>query len=71
LIKRVYEHKNHLVDGFTKKYNVHNLVYYETTEDISSAIKREKQIKKWKRKWKIELIENKNPNWRDLYFDLI
>jgi putative endonuclease len=71
LIKRVYEHKNHLVDGFTKKYNVHNLVYYETTEDISSTIKREKQIKKWKRKWKIELIENKNPNWRDLYFDLI
>ena len=71
LIERVYEHKNHLVDGFTKKYNVHNLVYYETTEDISSAIKREKQIKKWKRKWKIELIENKNPNWRDLYFDLI
>ena len=71
LIKRVYEHKNHLVDGFTKKYNVHNLVYYETTEDISSAIRREKQIKKWKRKWKIELIEKKNPNWRDLYFDLL
>jgi len=71
LIKRVYEHKNHLVDGFTKKYNVHNLVYHETTEDISSAIRREKQIKKWKRKWKIELIEKKNPNWRDLYFDLI
>ena len=71
LIKRVYEHKNHLVDGFTKKYNIHNLVYYETTEDISSAIRREKQIKKWKRKWKIELIEKKNPNWRDLYFDLI
>ncbi len=71
LIKRVYEHKNHLVDGFTKKYNIHNLVYYETTEDISSAIRREKQIKKWKRKWKIELIEKKNPNWRDLYHDLI
>ena len=71
LIKRVYEHKNHLVDGFTKKYNVHNLVYYETTEDISSAMRREKQIKKWKRKWKIELIEKKNPNWRDLYFDLL
>jgi len=60
-----------LVGGFTKKYNVHNLVYYETTEDIISAIRREKQIKKWKRKWKIELIEKKNTNWRDLYFDLI
>ena len=60
-----------MLDGFTKKYNVHNLAYYETTEDISSAIRREKQIKKWKRKWEIELIEKENPNWRDLYFDLL
>jgi putative endonuclease len=71
LVKRVYEHKNDLVSGFTKKYHVHNLVYYETTEDIDSAIKREKQLKKWKRKWKIELIERENPEWKDLYFYLL
>ena len=70
LIKRVYEHKNDLVDGFAKKYSVHNLVYYETTEDITSATRREKQLKKWKRKWKIELIEKHNPDWRDLYLDI-
>jgi putative endonuclease len=70
LIKRVHEHKNNLVEGFTKKYNIHNLVYFETTEDINSAIVREKQIKKWKRAWKIELIEKNNPEWRDLYIDL-
>jgi putative endonuclease len=71
LIKRVYEHKDNLVGGFAKKYNVHNLVYFETTEDINSAIIREKQLKKWKRAWKIELIEKNNPEWRDLYFELI
>lgn len=71
LLKRVHEHKNNLVDGFTKKYNVHKLVYYEGTEDIEIAITREKQLKKWKRRWKIELIGEKNPEWRDLYFDLI
>ncbi len=71
LVKRVYEHKNKLVEGFTKKYNVHVLVHYETIEDINSAITREKQLKKWKRQWKIELIEKNNPNWRDLYYDII
>ena len=71
LLKRVHEHKNNLVEGFTKKYNVHKLVYYEATEDVNSAITREKQLKKWKRRWKIELIEKKNPEWRDLYFELI
>ena len=71
LVKRVYEHKNKLVEGFTKKYNVHILVSYEAIEDINSAIKREKQLKKWKRQWKIELIEKNNPNWRDLYYDII
>ncbi len=71
LIKRVYEHKDNLVGGFTKKYNAHNLVYFETTEDINSAIIREKQLKKWKRAWKIELVEKNNPEWRDLYFELI
>lgn len=71
LIKRVYEHKNNLVSGFTQKYKIHNLVYYETTDDINSAITREKQLKKWKRTWKIELIEKDNPGWKDLYFELI
>ncbi|OGQ02239.1 MAG: hypothetical protein A2026_18720 [Deltaproteobacteria bacterium RBG_19FT_COMBO_46_12] len=71
LIKRVNEHKNNLVSGFTQKYKIHNLVYYETTDDINSAITREKQLKKWKRTWKIELIEKNNPGWRDLYFELI
>ena len=71
LIKRVYEHKNNLVDGFTKKYNVHDLVYYEQTEDVESAISREKQLKNWKRKWKLELIEKLNPIWKDLYPELL
>jgi putative endonuclease len=71
LVKRVYEHKNNLVDGFTKEYHVHKLVYYEVTDDINGAIIREKQIKKWKRAWKIELIEKNNPDWRDLYAELI
>ena len=67
LIKRVYEHKESLVDGFTKKYKVHQLVYYETHDDIREAILREKQIKKWNRDWKINLIERDNPHWLDLY----
>jgi putative endonuclease len=70
LIQRVCEHKNNLVGGFTQKYDVHRLVYFETTDDINSAIRREKQIKKWNRNWKIELIEKDNPDWKDLYFDL-
>jgi putative endonuclease len=67
LIKRIYEHKNNLVAGFTKKYNVHRLVWYEIHESVETAISREKQIKKWKRAWKLELIEKNNPNWNDLY----
>ena len=67
---RVYEHKNDMVDGFTKKYKVHRLVYYEGHEDVKQAILREKQLKKWKRQWKIRLIEKENPEWRDLYEDL-
>jgi putative endonuclease len=70
LLKRVYEHKNNLVEGFTKKYNVHNLVYYETYNYVHDAIAREKNIKKWKRQWKIELIEKSNPKWEDLYYSL-
>ena len=71
LIKRAFEHKNDLVEGFTKKYGVHHLVYFEQTSDINSAITREKQIKKWRRQWKIELIEEKNPGWKDLFLDLV
>jgi putative endonuclease len=70
LKKRVYEHKNDLADGFTKRYQVHRLVYFEFTTDAHSAITREKQLKAWKRRWKIELIQKDNPNWRDLYDDL-
>ena len=70
LVKRVHEHKSDLVDGFTKTYSVHSLVYYETVDDVDSAIAREKQIKRWKRVWKVELIEGVNPDWRDLYPDL-
>lgn len=70
LIARVYEHKNNFVDGFTKKYCVHDLVWYEVHESMSEAIYREKQLKKWRRGWKIELIERDNPGWRDLYDSL-
>jgi putative endonuclease len=66
LEKRLYEHKNKLVKGFTEKYSLDKLVYYEHTTDIVSAITREKQIKKWNRKWKLELIEKDNPLWKDL-----
>ena len=67
LLKRVYEHKQNLIDGFTKEYNVHALVYYEAHNNIEGAITREKQIKKWKRRWKMRLIEEMNPEWEDLY----
>ena len=67
LIKRVYIHKNKLAPGFTKKYNVNKLVYYEVFGDILSAITREKQVKGWVRKKKIALIEKENPGWKDLY----
>jgi putative endonuclease len=66
LERRVFEHKHHLVDGFTKKYNINKLVYYEETDDISEAIAREKQIKGWLRQKKIALIESLNPQWSDL-----
>ena len=66
LRKRIYEHKNKLFKGFTEKYNVNKLVWYERSDDISFAIQREKQIKHWKRKWKLELIEKDNPFWNDL-----
>ena len=67
LVKRIYQHKEKLLGGFTAEYNVNLLVYYEVHEDISEAILREKRIKKWRRAWKLELIEKENPNWIDLY----
>jgi putative endonuclease len=66
LVKRIYEHKNNLVDGFTKKYSIHRLIWYEPHETAETAIIRERQIKKWKRQWKLELIERHNPQWDDL-----
>jgi len=67
IIKRIYDHKHGMVEGVTKKYNVHCLVWYEMHDSVESAIIREKQIKKWKRSWKLKLIEKNNPQWNDLY----
>ena len=71
LIKRVWEHKNNVVDGFTKRYGVHQLVWYECHESMIAAITREKSLKKWNRQWKVELIEKMNPHWQDLYDQLL
>ena len=69
LQKRIWEHKNKVVEDFTKKYNVDRLVYYELTEDVESAINREKQLKRWHRQWKINLIKEMNPDFKDLSLD--
>ncbi len=71
LVKRIWQHKNNMVEGFTKRYGVHRLVWCEVHENMQSAIEREKQMKGWKRKWKLELIESENPNWQDLYYKII
>ena len=71
LIKRIWQHKQHLVEGFSKEHQTHLLVYYELANNMLATITREKQLKKWNRAWKIELIENINSKWRDLYLDLI
>ena len=71
LIKRIYEHKNDIIKGHASKYEIKNLVYYEIHENMESAIIREKQIKKWKREFKYNIIENDNPEWQDLYEKLI
>ena len=71
LIRRVWEHKNNFNKGFTQKYNAYNLVWYEPHTDVQVAIQREKQMKKWKREWKINLIEEVNPAWHDLYPNLL
>ncbi|VAW06440.1 Excinuclease ABC, C subunit-like [hydrothermal vent metagenome] len=67
LVRRVYDHKHGSVEGFSRKYKTHNLVYYEIHERIDDAILREKQMKAWKRLWKLRLIESQNPDWEDLY----
>jgi putative endonuclease len=67
LVRRVYQHREKFVRGFTKKYQVHRLVYFEQFSTAEAAIEREKRLKKWKRSWKIELIEKTNPNWDDVY----
>lgn len=71
LVKRVWEHKQNFVGGFTKKYVVHDLVWYEQHENMIAAIAREKALKEWKRAWKLELIEQANPDWKDLYESLV
>ncbi len=71
LLKRIWEHKSDAVEGFTQKYSVHTLVWYEIHETMASAIQREKSIKNWKRAWKIKLIEEANPHWQDLYPSLL
>lgn len=70
LIARVNQHKTNLIDGFTKKYGIHQLVYFEESESIIDAITREKQIKRWRREKKIKLIQSINPEWRDLYEEI-
>jgi putative endonuclease len=71
LVRRVYEHRQELVPGFTKTYHIHMLVYYEQGGEIDSVIKREKQLKSWNRKWKLALIEKENPEWKDLWYEII
>ncbi len=71
LKKRVYEHKTHRADGFTKKYNINKLVYFERFRDVNYAINREKRLKKWRRQWKINLIEKDNPDWNDLFVNML
>ena len=71
LIKRIWEHKNKIIKGFTSRYSVDKLVYFEDHQEIKIAIQREKRLKEWPRKWKIDLIELKNPNWLDLYYEIV
>jgi len=70
LVQRVWQHKNNIIEGFSQKYNVKILVFYEVHDNSESAIVREKQIKKWRRAWKLQLIEKMNPQWRDLYEEI-
>jgi putative endonuclease len=71
LVKRVWAHRNNMVEGLTKQYNVHELVWYQLHESMESAIVREKRLKDWKRAWKLKLIESKNPEWVDLFDTIV
>ncbi len=71
LVKRIWEHRNDVIEGFTKRYGVHQLVWFELHESMESAIQREKKLKEWKRVWKLELIEKTNPDWQDLYHTIV
>lgn len=71
LIRRIYEHKHHVVDGFTKRYHVDQLIYFEQTTDVYAAIAREKQVKGWTRAKKVKLVTDQNPSWKDLYSEII
>jgi putative endonuclease len=71
LVQRIWQHKNDVVEGFTEKYGVHTLVYFELLDDMPNAITREKQLKKWNRAWKLALIEKQNPTWQDLWPTII
>ncbi len=71
LVKRTWQHKNNIIEGFTSKYDVHMLVYFEQFDSIVDALMREKQLKTWQRRWKIRLIEKRNPQWQDLYQEII
>ena len=71
LLMRAWEHRNDMTEGFTKRYGIHRLVYYELYEDMVSAITREKQMKKWNRSWKLELVERQNPDWNDLWEGIV
>ncbi len=71
LVKRIYQHREDMADGFTHKYRLKRLVYFEQHEEMTAAIAREKRLKRWRRDWKIALIEELNPNWRDLWNDIV
>jgi len=71
LKRRIWEHKNKIIKGFTYKYNCNKLVYFESTSDIESALNREKQLKKWNRQWKVDLVEENNKEWKDIAFELL
>jgi putative endonuclease len=71
LLQRIHQHREGLVPGFTRKYRVHRLVWFEQHADMHSAIRREKQLKEWRRRWKLDLVEGSNPDWRDLWIDLV
>jgi putative endonuclease len=71
LVRRVHDHRNGLVEGFSKRHQVHHLVWFDSTDSVEAAIQREKQVKNWKREWKVQMIQKANPDWLDLYESLL